>query len=304
MRVICPNCKRVLKASEKVMEHRVKCAECKTSFLVTLQDCLPERVQNSSISAKDNGILKQQFKWVMVISAVALSSVVAIIITVFVMKSSYLQEPQVTVHSQSATIKPNDSNKEFGEQTHNNLEKVTHEETKTGVQSTKNKLDSSLKTSKVSLRERLSQDVSESAKSYNDKKDITPAELSTSELVEKVDQSICKIETYSGCGTGFLISPNLIATNKHVVNFWGELNCYFPSRYEAYRAEIVWLNPSIDVAFLKLYEDSNLMAIDSSKWDEIKRGDNIIVIGYPSTSGSAISSAITKGILTSHFITS
>jgi S1-C subfamily serine protease len=230
----------------------------------------------------------------MVISAAALAGVTAMIITVFVMKSSYPQEPQVAAHSQSTTTKPSDSNKEFSEQVPNGLEKVTYEETRTGAQSTKNEMDSSLKTPKVSLRERLSRAVSKPTKSY---KDIASAELSTSELVEKVDQSICKIETSSGCGTGFLIAPNLIATNEHVVNFWSVLNCYFPGRYEAYRSEIIWINPDIDVALLKLYEDDGLTAIDISKWDEIKRGDKIVVIGYPQTSGQTISSTITTGIL-------
>jgi S1-C subfamily serine protease len=217
---------------------------------------LPEKAQDPSAPAKNNDTTDQQFKWAMVISAAALAGIAAMIITVFVMKSSYHQEPQVPAHSQSTTTKSIDKK-----------------------------------------RERSSQVVSKPPKSSNNQKNITSAELSTSELVEKVDQSICKIETDSGCGTGFLIAPNLISTSKHVVNFWSVLNCYFPSRYEAYRVEIVWLNPDIDVALLKLCGDDSLTAIDISKWDEIKRGDKIVIIGYPQTSGQTISSTITTGIL-------
>ena len=297
MRVICANCKRILKVPEKAVGHRIKCAECKATFPVTLQDCLPERAQDSPAPAKNNGTTDQQFKWAIVISAATLAGVAAMIITVFVMKSSYPQEPQITTHSQSTTTRPGEPNKEFSKQVQNGIEKVTHEETRTGAQSNEKELDSSSKTPKVSLRERLSRAVSKSTKSSSNQKDITSAELSASELVEKVDQSICKIETASGCGTGFLIAPNLIVTNKHVVNFWSVLNCYFPGKYEAYRSEIIWLNPDIDVALLKLYEDDGLTAIDISKWDEIKRGDKIVVIGYPQTSGQTISSTITTGIL-------
>jgi LSD1 subclass zinc finger protein len=301
MRVICANCKRILKVPEKAMGHRIKCAECKTIFPVTLQDCLPERAQNSSAPANNNGTTDQQFKWTMVISAAALAGVAAMIITVFVMRSSYPHKSEIAARSQPIKSEPSDPDiKEFGSQIPNGLEdskKATHEEMGTGAQSTNNELDSSLKTPKVSLWERLSQAVSKPTRSSNNQKNITSAELSTSELVEKVDQSICKIETDSGRGTGFLIAPNLIATNEHVVNFWSVLNCYFPGKYDAYRAEIVWLNPGIDVAFLKLYQDDGLTAIDISKWDEIKRGDKVVVVGYPHTSGQTISSTITMGIL-------
>lgn len=299
MKIICANCKRILKGSDKALGHRAKCPKCKAVFRVTLQDCLPEKTQNATPPVEKNSTTDQQFKWAMVISAVGLASA-AIIITVFIMSSSHPQKPQTDVSTQLVRSKQSGIDlKESDERKSNHVEfsqKVTHQEVKTGPESTSSELASSSNTSKVPLGKKTGRTIDKSTKSSKDQKDTTPPDLSTSELVEKVDQSICKIETDSGCGTGFLIASDLILTNGHVVNFWSKLNCYFPSKYEPYQVEIVWLNSDIDVAFLKL-DKHGPTPIDISKWDEIKRGDNVVVIGYPGTLGSSISSSVTMGIL-------
>ena len=293
MRVVCENCKRILKVPESALGHKVKCGECNAVFYITLQDCFPDK-QKSTVSIEKKDTKTPRFNSVIITTTISLVCIATTIIAVFVIKNLYLQKPLSFNNHQPVTSKPTIklSNNPIPNIAETSL-KTTPDKTKLSISES----TSSTKPLQVSSGKGQDETADKSTtKSNNPKNIVSPSVLSVSELVEKFDQSICKIETYLGNGTGFLIAPNLIVTNGHVVNFWSELTCYFPGKYDGYQAEIVWLNPNIDVAFLKIYENGPI-TIDISKWDEIKRGENVVVIGYPGTSAQTTNSTVTSGII-------
>jgi len=133
-------------------------------------------------------------------------------------------------------------------------------------------------------------------RSSNNEGESPRGEIGASALVEKVDKSICKVETYPSQGTGFMVAPNLAATNAHVINLWSELHCYFPGSYDPDIARLVWVNAESDIALLEVHGEKRL-PLGEWRSEQPKRGEKIYVIGYPGTSALTTTSSVTTGIV-------
>lgn len=284
MKIICPKCKQVLHGTEKSLGHKARCPKCEATFRVIAEHCpnptpkTPDNPHNrhqagvsdlivsqptpptDSLSEKDvDSGNEKQTRWAMAISAAGLACVATLLITVFTLRGSSSNKPEIATVKQERTLPANKST----------ISKVNAPRQET------NSFQKMLK--------------NPSAKTNSQ------TELNTADLIEKVDPSICKIESGLSSGTGFLVASGIVATNAHVVDSWGELNCYFPGNYDSSKAQIIWFNPDIDIAFLSVPIERPPLEITNS--DDVKRGEKVIAIGYPGTVGNSVSSSVTTGIL-------
>lgn len=312
MKIICPNCTQVLQGTEKSFGHRAICPKCKSVFRVTAERCpepsktLSEKTlkHQQTVKATDttehqsmqmigkmpesatDSTFERQTRWAMIISAAGLTCVATLLITVFAMRSFSPEKPEAgskqpeAISAENSSVRKADTTNPETVKTEKNLPVSTDQksspvpEKATGIKNT------ALSPKKPDVQ--------------NPKTTLQP-ELNTSDLVEKVDRSICKIESGLSSGTGFLVATGIVATNAHVVDSWNELSCYFPGNYDAAKAQILWFNPDIDIAFLSVTIDRSPLEITNS--DDAKRGEKVTVIGYPGTVGDSVSSSITTGIL-------
>lgn len=100
---------------------------------------------------------------------------------------------------------------------------------------------------------------------------------------EILKEAVFKINTASGTGSGFyILEKDLIVTNFHVVeeNKVVSIQSHTQDRYIA---DVVYINPDVDIAFLKLREKLNITnpIILSNKNVEVKNRDKVIVLGFP-----------------------
>lgn len=112
---------------------------------------------------------------------------------------------------------------------------------------------------------------------------VAPAGSETvRKAVELAGQSTVKIEA-SGCGnllsagSGFVTSNKLIMTNAHVVA--GSSNIQIVSTSGKYRAELVYFNPSVDIAILKSSKVNQPQLKISGKFAQ--RGEEAVALGFP-----------------------
>lgn len=102
-------------------------------------------------------------------------------------------------------------------------------------------------------------------------------------------------------GTGFIVSSNgLILTNKHVVSEQDATYSVFTADKKEFKAKVTALDPSNDLAFLKI-DASNLPAVILGDSSKLEVGQRVIAIGnalgqYQNTVTSGIISAIGRVI--------
>lgn len=115
------------------------------------------------------------------------------------------------------------------------------------------------------------------------------------EVIAALEPSVCKIITPESSGTGFLVAPNLIATNKHVVGCWdsGSLQAEFLDRSTSLSAgtEAAWVVRNLKFAYAAENYDLCFLRADSippsclpippAKMESLARGQEIIIIGCP-----------------------
>ncbi|MEM7181048.1 MAG: trypsin-like peptidase domain-containing protein [Spirochaetota bacterium] len=115
------------------------------------------------------------------------------------------------------------------------------------------------------------------------------------EKLKNVTDAVCKINTSEGSGTGFFVKNyGLILTNHHVVA--GARSVAVEIRDETkHIADVVLINPLIDIAFLRPREELDLPEIQLSSSQEIKSTDKVSVLGYP----YGMPFTVTEGIISS-----
>jgi S1-C subfamily serine protease len=130
-----------------------------------------------------------------------------------------------------------------------------------------------------------------------------PPLLTTEEVVRKAEGSVCLVSTPTGSGTGFAISPNLIATNAHVIRgdrpdsirvaFQGSID----GGKEAAAVEVVWYDERRDLAILSA--DARLKPLDIAPPGPFRRGLDILVIGNPAVGkgGVTLRNAVSRGVI-------
>lgn len=128
----------------------------------------------------------------------------------------------------------------------------------------------------------------------------------TVETVDHVKSGVVLIEnridtTNGGVGSGFILEDNVIVTNHHVIEGGGKITVYSPNSSEKFEAEVVYSDPVVDLAVIKLKDWNkfeaqenpvNLTLGDSSSMTE---GSKVIVIGHPWGLKWSVSQGIISG---------
>ena len=119
------------------------------------------------------------------------------------------------------------------------------------------------------------------------------------DIVERIENSVARIEFKRGGGTGFLIRPNIVVTNEHVIrrNFVELMELTFPSAPEAergpHKAKLLYIAPDWDIAFLEV--QTPLPPLPMASDHQFRRGQEILVIGNP----GGLQNAVNVGVLSS-----
>jgi serine protease Do len=106
--------------------------------------------------------------------------------------------------------------------------------------------------------------------------------LSNKDLISKFEQIVVQIQTQFSTGSGFYLTEyDVIVTNYHVINGSDEILIQ-RSNNSKLKAEILYLDPSMDVAFLRpefpLKETENVLLKSPS---HLNNGDKVTAIGHP-----------------------
>lgn len=125
-------------------------------------------------------------------------------------------------------------------------------------------------------------------------KKISSAVVSIS-LTDKIQDFYGRVyETETGAGTGFIItSDGLIVTNKHVASSESASYTVFTSDGNDYKAEVVALDPTNDLAILKI-DASGLPTIELGDSDNTQVGQWVIAVG---NALGEFSNSVTVGVL-------
>jgi len=128
---------------------------------------------------------------------------------------------------------------------------------------------------------------------------IPNATKSIEEVVEQSEPSVAHIKGRQGSGTGFLIRPNVVATNKHVIEdgFLELVEITFTSAPEAekgpHRTKLLYTDPKRDIAFLEVRTPLQPLPLDVK--NRFRRGQEIVIIGNP----HGLLNAVNVGVLSS-----
>ena len=126
-----------------------------------------------------------------------------------------------------------------------------------------------------------------------------PLPAGIDDIVERVESSVARIEFKRGGGTGFLIRPNIVVTNEHVIrrNFVELMELTFPSAPETergpHKAKLLYIAPDWDIAFLEV--QTPLPPLQMASDHQFRRGQEILVIGNP----GGLQNAVNVGVLSS-----
>jgi len=121
------------------------------------------------------------------------------------------------------------------------------------------------------------------------------------DAVRRSKESVCIIEHPLGSGTGFVVGPNLVATNAHVVDgaYVDELECHFSAAgTQKYRASrVLFEDPVRDLCLLEVKSDQAPIPIVESH--VFSRGEKVVIVGNPSLGETDIvlRDAVTAGTI-------
>lgn len=111
-------------------------------------------------------------------------------------------------------------------------------------------------------------------------------------------KSVFKINTAHGTGSGFWYQAReVIVTNHHVINGAHTVAVEDQSR-NRYVAKVIFANPDVDLAFLKMdesFDTKDLPDISGDDINEIKSRDKVYVLGFP----YGMPYTVTEGIVSS-----
>ncbi len=128
--------------------------------------------------------------------------------------------------------------------------------------------------------------------------------LGNEEIVARAGPSVALINGRFASGTGFVVRPGVVATNKHVLSMElvGDVRVHFPSapldKRGPYMADVLYEDPLRDLAFLAV--DAPHPALQLAAKHSFQRGQDVIVIGNPGLSGGVVlENAVSKGVMSS-----
>ena len=135
--------------------------------------------------------------------------------------------------------------------------------------------------------------------------ELKPAVQTFDGVYETISPSVAIVRLENGSGSGFLVAPRLIVTNKHVSEYVGEHSLVqFPSAKKIAHLKIpainVWVHPYRDLAVIQLSIDPALPILHLRPESELRPGQEIISIGSPGIpGGTLVQNSIRKGTFSS-----
>jgi len=132
--------------------------------------------------------------------------------------------------------------------------------------------------------------------------DNRPTRLTTEQVVAQAEPSVAFIKGRFSSGTGFIVRPGIVATNKHVIaaELIDHIKVHFPSATAAERgpfsAQLLYKDPERDLAFLSV--GTSLPALKVAPQHSFRRGQQVIVIGNPGVGEELVlQNAISQGVM-------
>lgn len=114
-------------------------------------------------------------------------------------------------------------------------------------------------------------------------------------IYSKTVGSTVTIETNNGLGSGFFVTPNIIATNYHVIEGATEASCYVNNSTTKYKIEgYVAADQNVDLILLKVLNLSKPAL--SMATESVSPGQQVYVIGSPKGLPATISDGIVSGM--------
>ena len=121
--------------------------------------------------------------------------------------------------------------------------------------------------------------------------------LSIADVTEQAPLSVVRVVTGSGAGTGFVVNEaGLVVTNKHVVGAHDEVSAEFASG-DRYRGTVTHLHPGLDLAYIQLKGPDSFAPIPLGDSNEIRVGEEVIVIGFPLSRSLGLEPTVSIGII-------
>jgi len=105
--------------------------------------------------------------------------------------------------------------------------------------------------------------------------------MTTQDIIEKYRDVVIQLATPYSTGTGFYLKEyDLIITNEHVVrnNKSVVIN---GEKFEKQLADIVYVDPLYDLAFLMAPKDHSMPQVSLSLMKDYSEGDGVIAAGHP-----------------------
>lgn len=124
--------------------------------------------------------------------------------------------------------------------------------------------------------------------------DITGMDLP--EILQAVSVAVPAVITRGGIGSGTLIRDGVIVTNAHVVGDGNDVTVRFERGCE-YRARVVKRDVDRDIALLRMYNAPRMSYLTLNK-DIPRRGEEVLVLGYPLGDRLGMEVKMTKGTIT------
>jgi V8-like Glu-specific endopeptidase len=134
---------------------------------------------------------------------------------------------------------------------------------------------------------------------------VTP-ELAFPELVEKCEPAVARVRNRTGTGSGFLIRPEVVVTNAHVIadDLIESIVVTFPSAREGrdrkYSAKLLYQDRKRDLAVLKVSTTIPPLPLATQ---DTRKGEKVYVIGSPGAGADVSSNAATQGALSNNNLT-
>ncbi len=150
------------------------------------------------------------------------------------------------------------------------------------------------------LNKTIRQNITENSAVIDAVKKVSPAVVSITGETKTVD-FFGNTGNAKSSGTGFIIDKTgLIITNKHVVSESQANYSVFTSDGKEYKAEVKALDPSNDIAFLKI-DGQNLPVAELGNSDTLQVGQSVVAIGnalgqYQNSVTTGVISAIGRAI--------
>ena len=131
---------------------------------------------------------------------------------------------------------------------------------------------------------------------------VGPVRLSMQQLAKSASPSVAVVQGRRGSGSGFLLAPGLLATNRHVIEdeLIANVRLQFPDAEKrlrgSYGVGLRYVDPELDLAFLDIEID--LPPLELAAKHEFSRGAEIAVIGSPGAlDGQILQNALARGLL-------